>query len=144
MTDAVPVTRHLTESEVRFARYNQIEKEADGVGRLIGVRRLKPSEQTKLSGMTSELTGYDRVVNEKGEQVDVPHRAPLMLASSVCLIVDEAGVEVRIPFPANRAELDAIYDRLDIEGLIAAGKATERLNATNTPLLDPKEAAKNL
>ncbi len=46
-----------TESEIKIARYQTVEKEADGFGRLIGVRRLKPSEQTKLAGMTADLTG---------------------------------------------------------------------------------------
>jgi len=137
-----------TESEVRIARYNQIEKEADAVGRIIGVRRLKPSEQTKLSGMTSELTGYDMVVTKDPETgaekiVQVQHRAPLGLAASVSLIVSEGGEEVHVSFPKNRAELDAVYDRLDVEGLVAASRAMERLNKTEIKL-EPLEEAKNL
>ena len=40
-----------TESETKLARYKTIEKEADAWGRVIGVRRLKPSEKTKLTGL---------------------------------------------------------------------------------------------
>jgi hypothetical protein len=38
-----------TESEIKVARYQKVEKEPDGLGRVIGVRRLKPSEQTRVS-----------------------------------------------------------------------------------------------
>jgi hypothetical protein len=114
-----------TESEIKLARYSQVEKEADAFGRLIGVRRLKPSEQTKLAGMTADLTGSDEIVNDEGKKVMIAHRTPLVLAAAVCRI-DES----HIPFPRNRGELDAIYDRLDIEGLTAAGKAMGRLAET--------------
>lgn len=112
-----------TESEAKLARYSETVKEADAFGRVIGVRRLKPSEQTKIAGMTSELAGSDEMQNEKGIKIQVPHRMPLILASAVCSIDDS-----HIPFPRNRAELDAIYDRLDVEGLEAAGKAWLKLN----------------
>lgn len=127
-----------TESDVILARYKQVEKEADALGRVIGVRRLKPSEQTKVAGMCSDLTGSDEVINEKtGEKVLIPHRVPLLVASAVCMIDD-----VHIPFPRNRAELDAIYDRLDVEGLTAAGTAMGRLNQSEHTE-DPIAEAKN-
>lgn len=126
-----------TESEAKLARYNTIEKEADDFGRLIGVRRLKPSEQTKVAGMTSDLTGSDEVAGSENEKVFVPHRLPLLIAAAVCMI-DEA----RIPFPRNRGELDAIYDRLDAEGLAAASRAMVRL--TQTMVADPVAESKNL
>jgi hypothetical protein len=123
-----------TESEIKLARYSQVEKEADAFGRLIGVRRLKPSEQTKLAGMTADLTGSDEIVNDEGKKVMIAHRTPLVLAAAVCRI-DES----HIPFPRNRGELDAIYDRLDIEGLTAAGKAMGRL-AENEIVADAADA----
>jgi hypothetical protein len=132
-----------TESEVKLARYSETAKEADQLGRVISVRRLKPSEQAKVSGMTSELAGYEEMVNEKGVKVHVPHRMPLMLAASVCMIDEN-----HIAFPRNRGELDAIYDRLDVEGLEAAGKGWLRLNPVakadddNDP--DPLAEVKNL
>jgi hypothetical protein len=126
-----------TESEVKLARYNTIEKEADKFGRVIGVRRLKPSEQTKVAGMASDLTGSDEVTAPDGTKVQVPHRMPLLLASAVCMIDD-----ARIPFPRSRGELDAIYDRLDVEGLTAAGAAMTRLSAAEG-VEDPIEEAKN-
>ena len=112
------------ESETRVARYTKVVKKADKVGRVIGVRRLKPSEQTRLAGMTAELTGYDEIGKnpDTGEAYRVPHRMPLMIAAAVCLI-DEAV----IPFPRNRGELDAIFDRLDVEGLEAAGEGVKEL-----------------
>lgn len=131
-----------TESEVKLARYQQVEKEADGFGRVIGVRRLKPSEQTKLAGMTAELTGSDQVLAkdpDTGEEklVTIQHRYPLIVAGSVSLI-DEA----HIPFPRNRGELDAIYDKLDVEGLIAASAAMARL-VKDEVIADPVGTAKN-
>ncbi len=126
-----------TESEAKLARYSQVEKEADKFGRVIGVRRLKPSEQTKLAGMTADLTGSDEMLNAEGEKVLIPHRMPLMIAAAVCMI-DEA----RIPFPRNRGELDAIYDRLDAEGLTAAGAGLMRLNIDEINI-DQLDEAKN-
>lgn len=112
------------ESETRATRYSEVIKKADKVGRVIGVRRLKPSEQTKLTGMTAELTGYDEMTNPDTQQmVRIPHRMPLMVVASVCLINDDP-----IPFPRNRGELDAVYDRLDVEGLEAASEGVKELN----------------
>lgn len=112
-----------TESEIKLARYSEVTKEADEMARVIGVRRLKPSEQTKIAGMTSELSGYDEMTNDKGVKIQIPHRMPLLLAAAVCMIDDS-----HIPFPRNRGELDAIFDRLDKEGIAAAGKAWVKLN----------------
>lgn len=128
---------HLsTESDIKIARYKRVEKEADDLGRLIGVRRLKPSEQAKVSGYTADLTGSDAVVGPNGEKFQVPHRLPLMIAAAVCMIDDDM-----IPFPRSRAELDSIYDRLDEEGVTAAGAAISRLQADEST--DPKADAKN-
>jgi hypothetical protein len=115
-----------TESEAKLARYSATENEVDGFGRVIVVRRLRPSEQTKLAGMTAELTGSDEVTKPDGTKITIPHRTPLVIAASVSKI-DES----HIPFPRNRSELDAIYDRLDVEGLIAATKAAQRLDDTD-------------
>lgn len=125
-----------TETEIKLARYGAVEKEADKFGRVIGVRRLKPSEQTKLSGLTADLSGADEMTNEAGDKVAVPHRMPLMIAAAVCMI-DEA----RIPFPRNRGELDAIYDRLDAEGIAAAGAALVRLSEGD--VANPMDESKN-
>lgn len=125
-----------TESEAKLARYSTVEKEADEFGRVIGVRRLKPSEQTKVAGMTADLTGHEDAVTPEGERVKVSHRLPLMMAAAVCMIDD-----VRIPFARNRGELDAMYDRLDVEGLAAAAKAMARLNPPTVE--DPLAEAKN-
>jgi hypothetical protein len=127
-----------TESEIKLARYNKVEREADKFGRLIGVRRLKPSEQTKAAGLTADLSGSDEVLSETGEKILVPHRLPLMIAATVCEIDGDP-----IPFPRSRGELDAIYDRLDVEGLAAAGTAATRLNQAEDAPADALAAAKN-
>jgi hypothetical protein len=117
-----------TESEIKIARYQKVEKEPDGLGRVIGVRRLKPSEQTRVAGYCADLTGYDEVVAPDGSKIQIPHRMPLLIAAAVCLINEDP-----IPFPRNRAELDSIYDRLDQEGLAAAGAAVARLADVDLP-----------
>src|SRR5580692_3470521 len=108
-----------TESEAKIARYNKIEREADDWGRIIGVRRLRPSEQSKVSGMTADLKGSDEILNPAtGEMLNFPHSMRHFLAAAVCEL-DQSP----IPFPRSRGELDAILDRLDNEGLAAATKA---------------------
>lgn len=126
-----------TESEVILARYKTVEKEADSFGRVIGVRRLKPSEQAKIAGMCSDLAGNDEVIGPDGEKVQIPHRMPLLIASTVCMIDG-----THIPFPRDRRELDAIYDRLDQEGITAAGTALARLSEDDPTV--PVDASKNL
>lgn len=128
-----------TESEVKLARYSEVVKVADDLGRVIGVRRLKPSEQTKIAGMSSELTGYDEMTNTSGNKVQIPHRMPLILAAAVCMIDDS-----HIPFPRSRGELDAIYDRLDKEGIRAAGEAMIKLNPDLAEDTTPQDESKNL
>jgi hypothetical protein len=127
-----------TESEAKLARYSQVEKEADKFGRVIGVRRLKPSEQTKVAGMCADLTGSEEILSDTGEKLLIPHRMPLLIVAAVCMID-----EIHIPFPRNRGELDAMYDRLDVEGLSAASTAMGRLNQSENTA-DPIEEAKNL
>lgn len=130
--------RQLTESEAKIARYNRIEREADDWGRVIGVRRLKPSEQSKISGMTADLTGFDEIPNPNGEPLRLPHSMRHFLAAAVCELD-----QLPIPFSRNRAELDAILDRLDNEGLAAATKALVRITDAQ-PVTKPLDEAKNL
>lgn len=134
-----------TETEVKLARYGERVKKADKLGRIISVGRLKPSEQVRISQYTSELTGYDEMTNDKGDMVRIPHRLPLIIAASVRMIDD-----AHISFVRNRGELDAIYDRLDKEGLRAAGEAFAELNPQNeadlsdgTIKIDPLAETKN-
>lgn len=126
-----------TESEIKLARYQTVEKEADEFGRVIGVRRLKPSEQIRVTEYTSELSGGEEVTGPDGEKFTFTHRMPLIVAASVCMIDDAP-----ISFPKSRGELDAIFDRLDNEGITAASTALGRLNA-NDPKKPPEEVAKN-
>lgn len=126
-----------TQSETILSRYRHVEKEADSLGRVIGVRRLKPSEQAKAVGFTEDLNGSDEVFAPNGQKMLVPHRLPLLLAAAVCQIDD-----AMIPFPRSRGELDAIYDRLDEEGIAAASRAVAKLQGEAAPV-DAKEEAKN-
>ena len=129
-----------TESEVKLQRYNTIEREADEWGRIIGVRRLKPSEQSKIAGMTGDLTGTDEIIyQETGEVTKFPHNVKHFLAAAVCEVDS-----LPIPFPRNRGELDAILDRLDNEGLAAATKALVRIVDSQSLPSNPLDEAKNL
>lgn len=135
--------------ELRVSRYKEIEREVDAFGRIIGVRRLKPSEQTKLDGLSPELSGsnvievdvYDDEGKPTGEKKKhyISHRAPLVLAASVCEID-----RVPMPFPRTRAELDATFDMLDNEGIAAASMALAKLiNRTEFTLEQSRDMAKN-
>jgi hypothetical protein len=132
-----------TESEAKLARYNTIEREADEWGRVIGVRRLKPSEQAKISGMLSDLVGFDEVTNqENGEILRIPKSLKHSIAATVCEINDQNG-PTPIPLSRNRPELDAILDRLDDEGIKAATAALVRITEA-TAVASPVDEAKNL
>lgn len=125
-----------TQSEIIMNRYRETEREADAFGRLITVRRLKPSEQTKVAGYCTDLTGYDEVTAPDGTPTRIPHRLPLLIAAAVSKIDD-----IHVPFARSRGELDAIYDALDAEGLAAAGLAAAKLAARDEQ--NPVDAAKN-
>jgi hypothetical protein len=130
-----------SELELRKARYSKVEREVDSLGRIVGVRRLKLSEQTRLTAMTPDLGGMDEVQNPAvaGATMLVSQRSQYYLVAMVCEISNNP-----IPFARNRGELDAILDRLDIEGLTAAGIAAGRLLGTETDEGDGVEKAKNL
>lgn len=120
----------ITESELKEARYKRVEKEADAIGRLITVRKLRPSEEMRLNGFTIDLAGTEEIVSKTGEKNSISHRMPMFVAACVCEIDG-----VHIPFPNSRGELDAIYDRLDREGIDAAVKAYVRL-VRSEPVVD--------
>ena len=131
------------EIAARAAKYNQIERVADTLGRVIGVRRLKPSQQLKVEEFAGNLTGTITMTDDRtGTSIEVPRRFPLMIAASVCEI-DETPV----PFPRNRAELDSVLDVLDDEGMTevveAFGKLNEEGPAKSEPERDEAKAAKN-
>jgi hypothetical protein len=128
-----------TESEAKLARYNTIEREADAWGRVIGVRRLKLSENAKITGMTGDLAG-DQETRDliTGEMNRIPRAAYHFIAAAVCEI-DQAP----IPFARSRGELDAILDRLDNEGIAAAIRALVRIPDI-AAAANPVDEAKNL
>jgi hypothetical protein len=114
-----------TPSEEFINRYSRVEREADAIGRLVSVRKLKVSQQTRVSEMTPGLDGETEIVmtNDDGteKKVRIARRGLMLVAASVCEIDG-----VPIPFSRNRGELDSIADRLDEEGLAAAMKALNR------------------
>ena len=113
----------MTPSEEIITRYARIEREADAFGRIIGVRKLKISQQTKVSELTPGLEGSAEVELTDKRIVTIARRTQMLIAAAVCEID-----QVAIPFPKSRGELDAIADRLDEEGLVAAMVAYARLS----------------
>ena len=114
------------EIAARAAKYNRVERVSDSLGRVIGVRRLKPSQQLKVEEYSSDLTGVQTFTDdETGKQIEVPRRTILFYAAAVCEIDDTP-----LPFPRNRGELDAVLDRLDDEGLTAVSSALVKLAAS--------------
>ena len=125
----------------RQERYNRIERATDSTGRMIGVRRLKPSQQLRVQEMAPGLDGAVSVTVESADGnrvIEIPRNSPLVIAASVCEIDSSP-----IPFAKSRAELDAILDRLDTEGLAAAGEALAKFAEENVTIDEVKEAAKN-
>lgn len=107
----------------RQKRRNRIERASDAFGRVIGVARLKPSQQIKLQELAPGLDGSSEVVDpETGERSQVPRITTIYFAAAVREIDGNP-----IPFPKTRGELDAILDRLDQEGMEAAVTALGRL-----------------
>ena len=89
-------------------RYAKVEREIDKFGRVIGVRKLRPAQQMRVSEWT----------DTKNEGV----QGAFFLAACVCE-VDAAP----IAFPKSREDLDMTINMLDAEGIEAASAAFVRL-----------------
>ena len=128
------------EIQARQAKYNRIERVTDSLGRTIGVRRLKPSQQIRIQELAPGLEGTTTVVDEKtGKTFDIPKSSPLIFAASVAEVDGSP-----FTFPKTRGELDAVLDMLDDEGLAAVVEALGKLSADeDTEGTGGSEAAKN-
>ena len=96
-------------SEEILARYKKTVSKIDSLDRTITVGKLKPSQQVQVMTLA-----------------DTDLRAPLnimQIAAAVRKIDD-----VPYPFPKSKAELMAVVDVLDDEGLAAALEATIEIN----------------
>lgn len=93
-----------TASEEILGRYAKGETVADDLGRLITVRRLRPSQQVAIMRIAG--TADENVVGV------------MTAAASVSKIDD-----LIYPFPKTQNDIDSMMDRLDAEGLAAATKA---------------------
>jgi hypothetical protein len=109
----------------RAADYSRIEREADSRGRVIGVKRMKPSQQLRVQEWAPGLEGNTTVVAPDGAVREVPKIMPLMIAASVAEIDNRP-----VPFPKSRAELDSLLDALDEDGMSAATKALNKFAGT--------------
>jgi hypothetical protein len=129
----------MTPSEEIIDRYKRIEYATDDWGRQIGVRRLRVSQQVKISELTPDLEGFQtfRSKGENGDvsEVTVSRRAIPIIAASVCKIDGND-----MPFPRTRGELDWLMDRLDDEGIAAAVTAQVKLNPAG---LEKEKVEKN-
>ena len=117
-------------------RYSQVERETDSLGRVIGVKRLKVSQQIKISEMTPQLEGEAEMTTQDGRVIRIARRSIPLAAAAVCEIDGDL-----IPFARNRGELDSIMDRLDDEGLMAAVIAFGKL-VPSTKTSDDTEVKK--
>jgi hypothetical protein len=113
----------MTPTQEYLDRYKEIVKEADTLGRVIGVGRLRLSQQIKIQEMTPGLDGEIESTGPDGNPITISRRVVPIFVASVREIDGHP-----VMFPRNRAELDSIMDRLDEPGLIAVIKATERLS----------------
>jgi hypothetical protein len=130
------------EIKARADRYNRVEREADVWGRIIGVRRLKGSEEMRIIGMTPDVDGTEPaiVVDDKTgmeKTIQIAKRAPFFIAAMVCEVDG-----IPFTFPKTRGELDSVFDRLDREGRDAAVKAIVRMETEDKgdPELEQQES----
>jgi hypothetical protein len=139
----------MTKSEeilAKRASLNEIVRVTDVLGRLIGVKRLKPSQQLKIEEMSPNLSGMTDILvdAETGKTAQVPKRMPLIFAASVCEIDQRP-----LTFPKNRGELDSVLDMLDEEGIAAVADAFGKIIAKSVDVdtevnQDPVDLAKNM
>lgn len=111
-----------TASEEIAARYGKIEREPDSLGRIIGVKRLKPHQQMKVA---------DMVASDNQTVVQAYN-----LVAAVCMID-----ELPLSFPRSKGELESLMDALDTEGIGAASVAYGRLLGISEE--NTADAAKN-
>jgi hypothetical protein len=140
-----PATAHEPPVTVleRRDRYTEQGKATDAFGRVIVVQRLRPSQQSKIEGMTLDLPGSVEVHDEAGRPGYVPRATRHFIAAAVREIYDADGTHKIYPFPQNRGELDAVFDFLDDEGLDAASEALFALLMRARSAAETKEEAKN-
>jgi hypothetical protein len=129
----------------RKAKYDRVERVVDTLGRTIGVKRLKPSQQLHVQELAPALDGVTTVVDEDpespnfGKSFDVPKSSPLIMAASV-VEIDSSP----IAFPKTRAELNSVLDLLDSEGLSAVSEALSALSKAESGVtVDVAATAKN-
>ena len=138
---SAPEIRPMTELR---DRYNESAQATDVFRRVIVVRRLRPSQQSKIEGMMHDLAGSIEVTDEAtGKKGHIPRATRHFIAAAVREIYDVDGVHKVYPFPNSRAELDAVFDYLDNEGVDAAGEALFTLMLKNPSQAETREEAKN-
>jgi hypothetical protein len=131
----------MTPAQEYTSRFKQIEREPDSLGRIIGVGRLRISQQVMISEMTPALDGETEMNSGTGRAFKMSRRAVPVVAASVREIDGHA-----LPFPKTRRDLDGRMDLLDEPGIQAAVVALARLGgatSTNEPdqVEDEPEAA---
>lgn len=138
----------MTPSQEITSRFKHVERVADARGRIIGVGRLRISQQIKVSEMTPGLAGDDEFANPDGSTYKVSRRVLPLLAAAVREIQNPGQEKFMVQFPRNRAELDSLMDLLDSDGFAAVLEANLKLNqdialdADGAPIPD-MERAKN-
>lgn len=127
------------EIKARAARYNRIERIDDAWGRVIGIKRLKPSQQVRVQEMCPGLDGNTTIVADDGSSFELPKIAPMMMAAHVVEIDGDPW-----PFPKTRSDLDLIFDTLDGEGLTAVSKAMRKLEEADKPADEPDQSVEEM
>lgn len=116
------------EIEARHKKYSATQTAADSLGRLISVRRLKPSQQLTIEGLASDLMGSMVIIDPStGREIEVPRNMPLKLAATVVEIDGNP-----VTFPKTRPELNALLDRLDDEGMGAVAEALSKFGVPDS------------
>ena len=124
----------MTPTEEFVNRYKETAKEADSLGRLITVGRLRPSQKLRIAEMTPGLDGEIEMKTDDGNTITIARRAQPIIAAHVRSIGENPWA-----FPRNRGELDTLMDVLDEPGLQAAIRAIAKLSPIVTVAEDVDE-----
>jgi hypothetical protein len=101
-----PSIQAVSPSQAIVQDANRVEYVTDKLGRRLGVKRVSASLRRRVLKAMSAANG------------DKPQLLFMAMIACACVSIDDAPV----PFPTTELQIDALIDRLEQEGLDAAGE----------------------
>jgi hypothetical protein len=125
----------MTPAQEYTSRFKEIEREADSLGRIIGVGRLRISQQVKVAEMTPGLDGDSEMTGPNGATFSISRRSIPVIAASVREVDGNP-----VSFPKTRQDLDGRMDLLGEPGIQAAVVALARLGGAQKEAVEEEPA----